>query len=114
MVFKRRPTHDYMPAEIERKFLLANDSWRCFVAEPAGTVIKQGYLSRDPERIVRIRLGAHLPASPSRVAPLESAAQNLNTPSLSLTLKKFSSAASSLHRKDLLHNPPREPYLGNR
>ena len=41
-----------MPAEIERKFLVRDDSWR------DGAVplrIAQGYLSQDPERTVRVR-----------------------------------------------------------
>jgi adenylate cyclase len=42
-----------MKVEIERKFLVTGDEWR------TGSVpvrIVQGYLSRDPDRIVRIRL----------------------------------------------------------
>ena len=42
-----------MPAEIERKFLVANDSWR---DGSPGARIAQGYLSQDPDRTVRIRL----------------------------------------------------------
>lgn len=42
-----------MPLEIERKFLVTNDSWQ----ESANrTVIRQGYLSRDIERTVRVRV----------------------------------------------------------
>jgi adenylate cyclase len=43
-----------MAAEIERKFLVADDSWRdgC----PPGVRIAQGYLTQDPERSVRVRL----------------------------------------------------------
>ncbi len=41
-----------MPAEIERKFLIADDSWR---DGSAGVGITQGYLSQDPERTVRVR-----------------------------------------------------------
>lgn len=41
-----------MPAEIERKFLVTDESWR---KGAVGTPYVQGYLSRDPERIVRIR-----------------------------------------------------------
>lgn len=41
-----------MPAEIERKFLVADDAWR---AGAVGTRYVQGYLSRDPERTVRVR-----------------------------------------------------------
>ncbi len=42
-----------MPAEIERKFLVADDSWR---DGTPGVRIAQGYLSQDPERTVRVRL----------------------------------------------------------
>ena len=42
-----------MPQEIERKFLLKNDSWR---VEGSGTLYRQGYLSTVSERTVRIRL----------------------------------------------------------
>lgn len=40
--------------EIERKFLVANDSWKQEVTN--STVIKQGYLNSSPERTVRIRI----------------------------------------------------------
>ena len=43
-----------MPLEIERKFLVANDSWR---DGSPGVRISQGYLARDGERTVRIRIG---------------------------------------------------------
>ena len=43
-----------MGTEIERKFLV--DATR-FSPPPFGTEIRQGYLVRDPERSVRIRLG---------------------------------------------------------
>ncbi len=42
-----------MAVEIERKFLLKNDSWRAQVSESFD--ITQGYLSREPARTVRIR-----------------------------------------------------------
>lgn len=42
-----------MAKEIERKFLLGNDSWR---PGAGGTLFRQGYLSTDPERTVRVRL----------------------------------------------------------
>jgi CYTH domain-containing protein len=42
-----------MAAEIERKFLVANDSWR---DGTAGVRIAQGYLSQDPDRTVRVRI----------------------------------------------------------
>jgi CYTH domain-containing protein len=42
-----------MAAEIERKFLLANDSWR---NGTPGVRIAQGYLSQDPDRTVRVRI----------------------------------------------------------
>jgi CYTH domain-containing protein len=41
-----------MAKEIERKFLVADDSWR---SGSTGCRYTQGYLSRDPERIVRVR-----------------------------------------------------------
>ena len=41
-----------MAKEIERKFLVRDDSWR---GGSAGCPYIQGYLSRDPERMVRIR-----------------------------------------------------------
>ena len=43
-----------MSLEIERKFLVADDSWR---DGSFGVRISQGYLSQDPERTVRIRIG---------------------------------------------------------
>ena len=43
-----------MPSEIERKFLVLDDSWR---DGAEGVRISQGYLSQDPERTVRIRIG---------------------------------------------------------
>jgi adenylate cyclase len=39
--------------EIERKFLLAGDGWRV-LGEPV--LLRQGYLSSDPERVVRVRI----------------------------------------------------------
>lgn len=42
-----------MGVEIERKFLVSDDSWRTAVSERF--IITQGYLSRDPARTVRIR-----------------------------------------------------------
>ncbi len=39
--------------EIERKFLVASDAWR---KGAKGELLCQGYLSRDPERTVRVRL----------------------------------------------------------
>lgn len=41
-----------MPSEIERKFLVTNDSWK---QESLKTELRQGYLSVDPERTVRVR-----------------------------------------------------------
>lgn len=40
--------------EIERKFLVTNDTWKREVN--GSTVIKQGYLNSTPERTVRIRV----------------------------------------------------------
>jgi CYTH domain-containing protein len=42
-----------MGTEIERKFLVAGQSWR---AGAAGRVYRQGYLATDPDRTVRVRL----------------------------------------------------------
>lgn len=42
-----------MAQEIERKFLVGNDSWR---AGASGIRFRQGYLSTDPQRTVRVRL----------------------------------------------------------
>ena len=42
-----------MPVEIVRKFLVADLS---VVAGLAGTPIRQGFLSTDPERVVRVRV----------------------------------------------------------
>ncbi len=43
-----------MPTEIERKFLVVNHSWN---DGSPGVRISQGYLTRDEERTVRIRIG---------------------------------------------------------
>ncbi len=43
-----------MPQEIERKFLVKNDSWK---AEAYKSItIKQGYLNSNPDRTVRVRI----------------------------------------------------------
>lgn len=42
-----------MAIEIERKFLVKSDAWR---EGPAGERIVQGYLCRDEERTVRVRI----------------------------------------------------------
>jgi adenylate cyclase len=42
-----------MTQEIERKFLVTGDSWRALV-EPVH--FRQGYISDDPERTVRVRV----------------------------------------------------------
>lgn len=44
-----------MALEIERKFLVADDSWR---DGSSGVRMAQGYLSLDPDRTVRVRLAA--------------------------------------------------------
>jgi len=41
-----------MPKEIERKFLVTGDAWR---GTSPGTRTRQGYLSSEPERTVRVR-----------------------------------------------------------
>lgn len=46
-----------MPEEIERKFLVIGDGWR---DAAVGTSFRQGFLSTEPERTVRVRVaGAH-------------------------------------------------------
>ncbi|MFC5513754.1 CYTH domain-containing protein [Massilia jejuensis] len=46
-----------MGVEIERKFLLQGDAWR---ALGEATLLRQGYLSADPARVVRVRIeGEH-------------------------------------------------------
>lgn len=42
-----------MNQEIERKFLLRNEGWRGL---GQGVVVRQGYLSADPDRVVRVRI----------------------------------------------------------
>ena len=42
-----------MGIEIERKFLLRGDGWRA-LGQPA--LLRQGYLSSTPERVVRVRI----------------------------------------------------------
>lgn len=42
-----------MGIEIERKFLVRNDAWKALAV---GSYLKQGYLSSEPGRIVRIRI----------------------------------------------------------
>ena len=42
-----------MGVEIERKFLVADDAWRT-LGEPV--LLRQGYLSTDPARTVRVRI----------------------------------------------------------
>lgn len=42
-----------MGKEIERKFLVVGDEWKSL---GTGTRMQQGYLSTDPERVVRVRL----------------------------------------------------------
>lgn len=42
-----------MPREIERKFLLKDDAWR---PGASGKAYRQGYLSIEPDRTVRVRV----------------------------------------------------------
>ncbi|MEG3638411.1 CYTH domain-containing protein [Magnetococcus sp. PR-3] len=42
-----------MSFEIERKFLIAHDGWR---GRSEGTLYRQGFLSTDKERVVRVRV----------------------------------------------------------
>jgi adenylate cyclase len=43
-----------MGKEIERKYLVRNDAWRACAS--GGAAYRQGYLSLDPERSVRVRI----------------------------------------------------------
>lgn len=43
-----------MGVEIERKFLVKDDSFKTYASEVSE--IRQGYLNREPERVVRIRI----------------------------------------------------------
>ena len=43
-----------MGVEIERRFLLRGEGWQTLA--DAGTPMRQGYLSLDPERTVRVRI----------------------------------------------------------
>ncbi|WP_066081403.1 CYTH domain-containing protein, partial [Bergeriella denitrificans] len=43
-----------MSIEIERRFLLADDSWRAAASEPQ--TLRQGYLSVEKERTIRVRI----------------------------------------------------------
>lgn len=42
-----------MSVEIERKFLVYGEDWKALAQ---GVLLRQGYLSSDPERVVRIRI----------------------------------------------------------
>lgn len=42
--------------EIERKFLVNTHSWKQGLTEIDSSLIQQGYLNADPERVVRIRI----------------------------------------------------------
>jgi len=42
-----------MGQEIERKFLVQGQDWKQLAS---GTAMRQGYLSADPERVVRVRI----------------------------------------------------------
>jgi adenylate cyclase len=42
-----------MGVEIERKFLVCGEGWKTM---RQGVLLRQGYLSSDPERIVRVRI----------------------------------------------------------
>lgn len=44
-----------MAIEIERKFLVDKDKWAA-LSKPPGKPIRQGYLSSEPEKTIRIRI----------------------------------------------------------
>ena len=45
-----------MSLEIERKFLVREDLWKPARESGRGTLLRQGYLSSHPDRIVRVRI----------------------------------------------------------
>jgi len=45
-----------MAVEIERKFLVANGSWRTHPSSDGGVRYTQGYMNRDKTRTVRVRV----------------------------------------------------------
>jgi adenylate cyclase len=47
-----------MGVEIERKFLVDHEKWKQ-LAKPEGSVIKQGYLAKEPSKTVRVRVKGH-------------------------------------------------------
>jgi adenylate cyclase len=47
-----------MGVEIERKFLLRGDGWRTHA--DGGTAIRQGFLSTDRDRVVRVRVAGEV------------------------------------------------------
>ncbi len=49
----RRQYRRRMGVEIERKFLVSGDAWRPYAG--AGQILRQGYLSADPDATVRVR-----------------------------------------------------------
>jgi adenylate cyclase len=42
-----------MPLEIERKFLVRGEPWKSL---PQGALMRQGYITASPERVVRVRI----------------------------------------------------------
>jgi adenylate cyclase len=60
-----------MGVEIERKFLVAD---RSVVASLAGTTMRQGYLSVDPERTIRVRVAGRRAFVTIKGAPSDSGA----------------------------------------
>jgi adenylate cyclase len=55
-----------MGVEIERKFLPASDAWRAVAKREHATRIRQGFLARDVERVVRVRLETPLEGGRAR------------------------------------------------
>ncbi len=45
-----------MPTEIERKYLVKTSHWKDGLSEVDSSLIQQGYLSVDPDRVVRVRI----------------------------------------------------------
>jgi adenylate cyclase len=44
-----------MPLEIERKFLVNLEKWN-LIEQPTGNALRQGYISTDPSKTIRVRM----------------------------------------------------------
>jgi adenylate cyclase len=74
--------------EIERKFLLRNDSWKSFADN--GVFIRQGYLTGSEKSSVRVRLAG------------ESATLNIKSATLDITRQEYEYSIPPEEAKELL------------